>query len=285
MKTHSKQKVRKSLRNYSREAVTPPWLMQLVKDFNTGKLREKETFHFERPYRTSDLLSFFKSGGDIAHLSDALKKVPDLLAHPVVWGFIQYMRVAPRRSINPYAAYAEVAQDYLCRLIGSWVEGMLPGWTLKPPSKKRGRKVSWLEEEFRRGVVQDYEDLLAMFKSEQVKRLPDENDSKYSERLERILERVYSKWQPPRSPTSKQSKAGQSQRVTRSSSRTIPFFHKPLLRETVQQWVEDEKKNGKIGIELFSDYLAQCLLSHQYGLTPNQVHWMIQQYRESANQP
>lgn len=275
-----RNKSKTPLRNLSCEAITPLWLVQLVKDFSFGKLDEKETFRFDRPYRTSDLLPFFKAGGDFSTLPDVIKNNPAVLAHPIVWRLLRDLRGVPWRSTSCADLDRENAEEWVRRIVDSWVGAILPGWTLQASKKKRGRNVSWEETEFRRGMVQDYEGLLVMFKKERVTRSPsNEDDMKYFGRLDRMLHRVYSQWHPP-PPTNQRPKMGKGQSVNQSTGRRIPYLHKPLMPETVKQWLE----KGGLGIGLFSDYLAHCLLSHHYGYRVNQIRSMIQEYRKQ-NQP
>src|SRR5215831_6708937 len=136
------------LPNLTFRYLTPEWFGKLLAEYQSGKT-DIGPIRYEAPHNLREIEPLFNSGGKLHVVARMLKETPRLITHPVVWGLLAALRVAPIRSVCPAEPIREAAESYLTDIIESWVRGMLPGWKLKAPLRKRGRKVSWEEREFR----------------------------------------------------------------------------------------------------------------------------------------
>ena len=238
--------------------LTPKWFHKLLADHHDDKL-DKEAVEFEVPHRLSELQPLFRSDEKFSVLANLLKEKPRLITHPVVWGLIEHLR---RVSTDPISR--EEADGYLANIIQCWIRGMLPGWMLTAPRKKKGRKITWEEIEFRAWLTQEYEGLLKLFRPAPLKMQPNESHDTYRQRLTQLMARVNETWHPPLSVKKRsQGHAKQPSAKSSPSHLRFPSLHKPLAPEKISRWLSDEKLN-EIGSSLSYDFLAQCLLGHQH---------------------
>jgi len=220
----------------------------------------------------TELVTFIESGCNSTKLAEILTVHPSLLAHEVVWDQVGHLWRIQRDPLlhQNDDEDIEAAFDALRTIVEGWMGGILPGWTLKPPAKRRGRKLSQDEQQFHSLLVQDYEDTLAKLKKYKTELLPQETDEAWQMRWIGIVEKIWRE--------SALSKFLSFERVP-NTSRLLKDNVIPLPKDRARQWVEDayRKLEDKLGVR---DYLAYCLLGNRWNLKPDQVRGYIQRERK-----
>lgn len=241
--------------------------------------------------RVPDELLPYVESASLSTLAEVLKAHPRLFWHPLVegqvWHLVEYLS-----PFHDEATY-QSARNALHRLIEAWVQGFWgSGWTLKSQGQ-RGRKVSPGRTTHNFSLLTQYQELLGLFKRQEVRKAEGESDDQWVNRLCGIIRRVWTKSSisktmdlrhlPKAMPTklaTKLAKALLKAKPTKSSQRIeVPKIKTIALPEDkVRAWArEASERQAEAPIR---DQLAYSLLGHHWNLRADQVRGRIQAARD-----
>jgi len=256
--------------------LVPPECNEIYRKIMMDQIPADETIRYSNmpEYRFSDVLDFIKSCYDFRELHKLLRHNPNLIRHPIVWGSLQYVQSV--RSGYPEEFMEEECEFALNQIVSGWVEGMLPGATLKAPRKKRGRKVPWDERQWRMWLHSEYKELLAALR----KNISGLKEGRVKEAwFQYLYQAIVESYREVFNPNF----------AIQMSYMDEPFHpHTPPTREIVQQWLNEQyDKDGNpkfvLGGDTFRDFFAYRLLSYEYKkYTPGQIKGYIQKYRKDS---
>ncbi|MCH8039181.1 MAG: hypothetical protein IH977_02405 [Nitrospinae bacterium] len=257
----------------------PPWYDQILKEYQEKLPPPDENFTSSEGFKVGDVGPLLESG-KLDTLCELLKHDPYLLAHPLIWGLVNHFPVARRQQNSAEAR--EIIESELHQILECWVKRMLPGYTLKPPPKGRGRRLSAGEEDFRGELFREYRNTLAELKRDTVAPIEGESDNsgkvkEYEKWKRRLVDKVLPKvWE---------KSTHSSWLGLHSADKDKPIHERRLARGTIafpadkaRAWVESAiKAADKRENDVLRDLLAYELLAFGYGLTVNQVRYIVEQ--------
>jgi hypothetical protein len=243
----------------------------------------------------SQLVRWLRAGAPLDMLAELLTAQPSLIWHPLVYFQLIRLRTFPSTEDESFKAHLasnedgydggfSAAQQELRRLIAAWVQGMAgtgwdlkpPGWLLKPPPERPGRKRTMEDEDWYTELLRRYEDVLKELKKESIRRLSGESVSDWIQRLQGIIWRV---WKD--SDVGVEWKAGPLPRGQQPDSLKIPIVRTfiPLPQSHVQTWAQEAQQRAAEGP--IRDQLAYKMVAYRWDLTPNQVRAAVQTARKA----
>ena len=154
----------------------------------------------------------------------------------------------------------------------AWVQGILPGYSVKPP-KRRGRKVDPMELDERPDLVDEYEGVLQSLREAELSDLDGESTESSKRLLIRVVRRIWKE-----SGLSEYVYLARSVPSDINSPRIFRTREIPLSDAEIEPWVDTAMSRRQVH-ETMRDYLAYRLVGHSYKRTANQVKYAIQQER------
>ncbi|MCZ6801701.1 MAG: hypothetical protein O7F12_14570 [Nitrospirae bacterium] len=235
------------------DLLIPKDIQELIAGYQQGTITQDEPVTGpEITDKLAPILPFIQAHGDFEVLGQLLKTHPDLLFHPVVLVLVQYLRGYATGPYVPHPAEQEYIDWALKCIVEGWVEGVLPGSTVKPPKKSAGRKIDWIEQDRRRQLIKEYHSLLYHFGKHVV--------SKNLIAVPNQILNAYWEWKGPEAKTA------------------VSFFvQPPPSLQSIKEWTKDPKYST----DGFNDFLAYRFLAHQYSVKPDQIRgWIARQRNE-----
>ena len=181
-------------------------------------------------------------------------------------------KVCPGGGTTHPTVEREAAQVWLRQIVAAWVQGMLPGYSVKPP-KRRGRKVDPWELDERPDLLDEYERVLQSLREAELSDLDGESTESSKRRLIRVVRRIWKE-----SDLSEYVYLARSVPSDINSPRVFRTTEIPLSETEIESWV-DTAMSRRAEAQTMLDYLAYCLVGHRYKRTANQVKYIIQQER------
>ena len=254
-----------------RHWLMPNELYEFIDKCKAGKLPLDEPVIAARHPVVRDVLPLIEADGDFGVLCDMVKANPRLMTHPVVSGIIEHLQGVPLRC-SSYHTAREEAEGMLHQISTAWVQGILPGYSVKPP-KRRGRKVAPMELDERSDLLDEYERVLQSLRGAELSDLDGESTESSKRRWIRVVRRIWKE-----SGLSEYVYLARSVPSDINSPRVYRTREIPLSDTEIKPWVDTAMSRRQVH-ETMLDYLAYCLVGHRYRRTANQVKYAIQQER------
>ena len=216
---------------------------------------------------------FFESGGELATLAEALKKNPFLLWHPMVFRIIRHL-LDVRSEYGGHEYADDAAQTQLRLLIEATASGLLggtwglkpPGWSLKPPPGRRGRKTDEYLDAIEGELWDGNEELKKFLRGGLVQRGKHESED---QQIQRVITLVRDVWA--------RSSLG------REWDHDNPFQDKecpPPPTTEIMKWVRWSFDRCTETGRSIRAQLAWRMLAYRYGLRVDQVRGRLDAVRK-----
>jgi hypothetical protein len=243
------------------------WLRQHIADLTSNTVAADDTLKSTDRCCPPELQPFIDSGGDVTTLYPILTRHPLLLRHPIVWDQLQHLFHLSGSDPEAWLRFKG--------LVEAWARGVLPGWSLAPPSSPRGRRSDPETLEAGGLILSDYETLLTAFKRHPLNRHSTKSD------LEAIVFSVWSESSVSLIFSPRRKRNGSGRRVLIPRRLELP-------PDRVSEWVKAAVNLAAEALPI-RDYLAYCLVGYRWPLPegrprkPDEIRGIVQRVRKRLN--